>query len=102
MERQLQGRSMRTLGIVGGGRWAQIIDRVANANSYTTQFYTHNTKVGSVDNLLNLDSNHIWIANSPDNHYASAVELLSDHRHLLVEKLSLIHISEPTRLRRIS
>ena len=86
MERQLQGRSMRTLGIVGGGRWAQIIDRVANANSYTTQFYTHNTKVGSVDNLLNLDSNHIWIANSPDNHYASAVELLSDHRHLLVEK----------------
>ena len=77
---------MRTLGIVGGGRWAQIIDRVANKNEYTTQFYTHNNQIGSVDNLLSLDSDHVWIANSPDDHYASAVELLSDHRHILVEE----------------
>ncbi len=77
---------MRTLGIVGGGRWAQIIDRVATNNQYQTEYYTHNTKLASVDNLLNLTGKHVWIANLPDDHYASAVELLADGRHLLVEK----------------
>ena len=67
---------MRTLGIVGGGRWAQIIDRVATNNQYQTEYYTHNTKLASVDNLLNLTGKHVWIANLPDDHYASAVELL--------------------------
>ena len=77
---------MYTLGIVGGGRWARIIDRVATKNGYTTQFYTHNNQMPSVDNVLNLDASHVWIANLPDDHYASAVELIADGRHLMVEK----------------
>lgn len=77
---------MRTLGIVGGGRWAKIIDRVAFNNNYKTQYYTRNALVQSVDSPLSLTSDHVWIANLPDNHYASAVELLEDGRHLLVEK----------------
>ena len=59
---------MYSLGIVGGGRWARIIDRVATKNQYTTQFYTHNNQMPSVDNVLNLDASHVWIANLPDDH----------------------------------
>lgn len=77
---------MRTLGIVGGGRWARIIDRVAGANGYATQFYTRNNKMGSVNSLMDLDSNHTWVANLPDDHYYTAKELIAQGRHVLVEK----------------
>ena len=77
---------MRTLGIVGGGRWAKIIDRVATNNNYKTQYYTRNSALQSVDSLLSLTSDHVWVANLPDDHYASAVQLLNSGKHLLVEK----------------
>jgi len=77
---------LHTLGIVGGGRWAKIIQRVANKMRIQTQFYSRNLELSTVSRLEDLRSKHCWIANQPDDHFRSAIHLLTLDKHLLVEK----------------
>ena len=77
---------MHTLSIVGGGRWAKIIQRVANNMRIQTQFYSRNPEVATVAQLEDLRSDYCWIANQPDDHFESAVQCLALDKHVLVEK----------------
>ena len=77
---------MHTLGIVGGGRWAKIIQRVASNNRIRTQIHSRNLDLSTVALLEDLHSSHCWIANQPDDHFTSAVRCLALDKHVLVEK----------------
>ncbi len=86
MERTIRSRSLHTLGIVGGGRWAKIIQRVAKNNRIQTQIYSRNPDLPTVTKLEDLRSGYCWIANQPDDHFTSVVHCLSLDKHVLVEK----------------
>ncbi len=76
---------MHTLGIIGGGRWAKIIQRVADDMRVQVQVYT-GTDLRTVNSMEDLRSKHCWIANQPGDHFISAIHLLTLDKHLLVEK----------------
>ena len=76
---------MHTLGIIGGGRWAKIIQRVADDMRVQVQVYT-GTDLRTVNSMEDLRSKHCWIANQPSDHFRSAIHLLTLDKHLLVEK----------------
>jgi dTDP-4-amino-4,6-dideoxy-D-glucose ammonia-lyase len=78
---------LHTLGIVGGGRWANIVNRVASNNNTTTQIYSsRNNEISTVNSLTDITASHVWVCNYPADHYAAAHDLLLQDKHVLVEK----------------
>jgi len=74
------------LGIVGGGRWARVIQRVAHAKDITTQVYTKNADLCNVASIDDISSDYIWVANLPDDHYSVVKHLLLNSKNVLIEK----------------
>lgn len=78
---------MRTLGIVGGGRWARIVNNVATKNNIETQIYSsRNSEVSTVDSIDDITASHVWVCNYPADHYSATKQLLLNDKHVLCEK----------------
>jgi len=74
------------LGIVGGGRWAKVIQQVAHNNNIQTEMYTNNAALCNVKSINDISSDYVWVANLPDDHYKTVKQLLLNSKNVLIEK----------------
>ena len=74
-----------TLGIVGGGRWARIIQSVATKHNIPTQIYTR-SDLATVSSIDDITADHVWVANLADDHYETVKHLLLQSKNVLCEK----------------
>lgn len=73
------------LGIVGGGRWAKIIQSVAQKHNTATEIYTR-SELATVSSLEDITADHVWVANLADDHYETVKKLLLLSKNVLCEK----------------
>jgi dTDP-4-amino-4,6-dideoxy-D-glucose ammonia-lyase len=73
------------LGIVGGGRWAKIIQSVAEKHNTATEIHTR-SELATVSSLEDITADHVWVANLADDHYETVKKLLLLSKNVLCEK----------------
>ena len=73
------------LGIVGGGRWAKIIQSVAAKHNTPTEVYTR-SELATVSSIEDITADHVWVANLAGDHYETVKKLLLLSKNVLCEK----------------